>query len=376
MQTKPEFAAAKGFTGKVWRNGIFVSASFHVQNGKIQEGLKQPAVKADYVIPPFIDPHIHGGWGFDVHKGHFAPLEKKLLHQGIFCAVPTLDNNSFNSLSQSGADFMDFLRSRPDSIFPFLRIEGPFISSYKKGFQNSRWIQKITTEAFERLFGVPGIGMFTFAPEIEGSSELVKHAFKKGIIPSVGHSRAGFEEFMRVYPLGVKHFTHYPNAMSGMHHRDIGLTGAGLYLNDLQLEVIGDGVHNSREFLLLLKQIRGDAFALTSDLIPPAFSKLDRFDGRRLAVHGAKITTADGTLAGGAVPVSQQVPLLFKWGWTPENLVRMACENARKYMNLPVPSLEAGQPADFLILDRSMELTAVYRQGRLVSKEESEWKTA
>ncbi len=336
----------------------------------------QPEVKADYVIPPYIDPHIHGGWGWDVQKGHFAPLEKKLRSQGIFCAVPTLDNNSFDSLFQSGTEFMDYRRSSPDTIFPFLRIEGPFISSYKKGFQNSRWIRNITAEARERLFAVPGLGMFTFAPELERSGELVKHAFEQGIIPSIGHSHAGFKEFMHVYGLGVKHFTHYPNAMSGMHHRDIGLTGAGLYLDDLQLEVIGDGVHNSREFLELLKQNRGDAFALTSDLIPPAFSKLDHFDGRRLAVHGARITTADGTLAGGTVPVSQQVPLLFNWGWTPESLVRMACENARKYMNLPVPSLEAGQPADFLILDRSLELTAVYRKGRFVSGEEGEWKTA
>ncbi len=303
-------------------------------------------------------------------------MEKQLIRQGVFCAVPALDNNSIEALIQSGSDFMEYKQNHPDSIFPFLRVEGPFISPAKKGFQNSRWIQAITTESADRFFGIPGLGMFTFAPELEGSSILVKKARKAGILPSVGHSRAGIEEFMYVYHQGVKHITHYPNALSELHHRDIGLIGAGLYLDDLQLEVIGDGVHSSREFMLLLKQIRGDAWALTSDLIPPAFSKLDRFDGRRLAVEGMRITTVDGTLAGGAVPVSQQVPLLFKWGWTPENLVRMACENARLFMGLPLSSLEAGQPADFLILDRSLELSAVYRQGRLVSEEEGEWKTA
>ncbi len=374
MHKSTDAASVQGFAGKVWQNGAFVKAAFHIQNGVIRSGLKEPAVKVDYVIPPFTDPHIHGGWGWNVQKCQFRELERHLIRLGVFCAVPTLDNNSFDRLYQTGKEFTDYRSRNPGSIFPFLRVEGPFISSSKKGFQNSRWIKKITPDSLDRFFSIPGLRMFTFAPELERSIELVKKARECSMIPSVGHSRAAFKEFMPVYHLGVKHFTHYPNAMSEMHHREIGLTGAGLYMDDLQLEVIADGVHSSRDFLLLLKQIRGDAWALTSDLIPPAFSQLARFDGRRLKAHGSEITTADGTLAGGATPVPHQVARLFKWGWPPDSLVRMACENARLYMKLPLPSLEEGQQADFLILDHDMNLSAVYKHGYPISGEE-EWKT-
>jgi N-acetylglucosamine-6-phosphate deacetylase len=370
MNASPASAVTGGFAGNVWKNGTFVRAAFHIKNGRIYFKSRYPVTQAEYIIPPFTDPHIHGGWGWDVHQGHFLQLEKHLVRQGIFCAVPTLDNHSFETLAIIGAEFAEFQQRHPQSIFPFLRSEGPFISSLKKGFQNSSWIQKITSESLDRFFAIPGLGMVSFAPELERSDDLVRRGLEGGVRLSVGHSRATFKEFMQVYKLGVKHFTHYPNAMSEMHHREIGLTGAGLLLSDVQLEVISDGIHTSRDFLSLLQKFRGDSFALTSDLIPPAFSKLDHFDGRKIIVQGMKITTEDGTLAGGATPVSHQVARLYKWGWPPDSLVRMACENARTHIGLPLPTLEDGHPADFLILDRNMNLSAVYKQGRLVSEGE------
>lgn len=354
----------------VWRKGKFIQTDFHIWNGTIRFGRLDPVMPAAYVIPPFTDPHIHGGWGWDIRRGDFHQLERCLVREGIFCAVPTLDNDSFENLHRIASRFFDYRRSRPGGIFPFLRVEGPFISPFKKGFQKNEWIQKITPESLHRFFDIPALGMFTFAPELEGTEALLEKAMWEGIIPSVGHSRATYQEFLQVHQKGVKHITHYPNALSECHHREIGLTGAGLLLNDLQLEVIADGIHTCPEFLALLHKIKGPSFALVSDMIPPAFSHQDRFDGRRLVIKGSKISTGEGILAGGATPISKQVAQLHQLGWTPESLVPPACENARVFLGLTPPALEEGRPADFLVLDQKMNLKAVFKQGRLISEAE------
>jgi len=372
MGEKSDFASAGGFSGKIWREGKFTHREFHIRDGKIQSGRREPVVQADYIIPPFTDPHIHGGWGWDIQKGHFAELEKQLIREGIFCAVPALDNNSFENLQSAAEKFVQYKHGHPGSIYPFLRAEGPFIHPSKRGFQKSRWIQTVSPESMERLLGIPSLRMITFAPELPGSGKLVKRAFESGIIPSAGHSRASYEEFLQVYRMGVRHMTHFPNAMSGFHHREIGLTGAGLLLDKLQLEIIGDGIHTCRQFLSLLRKDRTHSLALVSDMIPPAFSRQVRFDGRKLIRKGDRITTQRGILAGGATPVSKQAARLFEWGWAPENLVRTACENARIFMGLKPPSLEEGNPADFLIMDEKMKLKAVYKQGRCIAGEKND----
>lgn len=352
--------------GQVWAKGKFTPSVFTVKKGKISPGTGQHQLDVAYIIPPFADPHIHGGWGLSFQQGDFSQLEKRLKSQGIFWAIPTLDNNTIPELKKAASRFKAYQQSREVSIFPFLRVEGPFISSQKKGFQRGDFILPPNPSHIKDFLAIEEVKFFSFAPELKGAELLVRKAQQSGKILSVGHSQADFHDFIKFYRMGVKHFTHYPNAMSGLHHREIGLLGAGLLLDDLQLEVIADGIHSTFEFISLLLKIRGPVFCITSDLIPPAHSRMQEFDGRRLKRTGKRIVMGNGTLAGGGTTVPEQVQWLSQQGLRPDEIIPLACVNALKMLGRRPPSLTTGKEATFLVLDDNMKVSAVVEKGKLI----------
>lgn len=357
------------YKGRIWRDGRFVSDTFSVQDKVIHSQQKGETIEAAYIIPGFADPHIHGGWGASFQTHEFAPLENHLLNSGIFFAIPTLQNNSFDQLTQIAARFREYQDNHPTSIFPFLRVEGPFISRVKKGFQREDYILMPEDSSILDLLSMREFHIFTFAPEMEGALGLVQKAIKAGKIPSIGHSYATYEEFLPFYRAGVRHMTHYPNAMSELHHRDIGLTGAGLLHDDLKLEVIADGIHTSFEFIQLLVQSKGPVFALASDMIPPALSSLNQFDGRTLNRAGKSISMDNGTLAGGATTVPEQAEKLFSLGIAPEDLVKLACTNTLEFYNQKTPSIAEGNEASFALLDEQFSVVASVWKGQNLARE-------
>jgi len=293
-------------------------------------------------------------------------LENKLKSKGIFFAIPTLDNNDIQELRRIAALFRDYKTRTPNSIFPFLRVEGPFISLEKRGFQRKDCIVKASLSNIDALLEIEEIKLFTFAPEIAGAETLVRKALELGKIPSIGHSNAGLQNFLKFYKLGVRHLTHYPNAMSGFHHRKLGLTGAGLFIDDLQLEIIADGIHSSFDFISLVLKTKGPVFSIISDMIPPAYSEQAKFDGRRIIKNGKKMTTKDGTIAGGSTSVPEQVEWLYHKGIKPENIVRLACLNTLDIFGMPPPAISNGNEATFLVLNNNMKVKDIYYKGEKI----------
>lgn len=306
---------------KIWNNGRFV---------KEEVSVNLPA-EVEYLVPPFAEPHIHGGWGLSFQKGEFEELEERLRAIGIGLAVPTLMNSSLEEVEEISEKFSEYKGRRRDSIFPFLRIEGPFISEEKKGAQLENFILEPSEKNIEKFLQIRWIKMFTFAPEIENSEMLVKMALELNKIPSIGHTNACYLDVEKAYRLGVKHMTHFPNAMRALHHREVGAVGAGLLLEGLHLEVIGDFIHSSEEFIRLVLRLRGPTFSLVSDLIPPVYSKLKRWDGKNVIIDGREVKNEDGNLIGGGTPVPYQASLFFERGFSPEQVVLLSSVNAMDF---------------------------------------------
>ncbi len=274
----------------------------------------------------FADPHIHGGWGYSFQKAQFAPLEEKLRSLKIVFAIPTLMNDSLENLGRIGEVFFKYREKNPDSIFPFLRVEGPFINPEKAGAQDRRFILSPTEEKIKEFLSLPAVKMFTFAPEVKGTEALVKSALDMGKIPSIGHSNATFRDVLKVYKMGVRHFTHFPNALSGLHHREVGAMGAGLFLEGIHLEVIGDFIHTSPDFIRLLLKVRGPSFSLISDMVPQGPS-LKPIKNRR------------GILLGGGAPVPEQKKNMEGLGLEEEDLERICLLNALAFFNPEKPDI-------------------------------------
>lgn len=330
---------------KIWYKGRFKE---EVVTFKVPED-------AEYLVPPFSDPHIHGGWGYDFNKGDFEPLEEKLRSAGIRFAIPTLVNAPLEEIEEISESFEKYKKRRKDSIFPFLRMEGPFISMEKRGAQSLEYVLEVTEKNINRFLNIKWIKIFTFAPEIKWSEKLIEKALDKGKIPSIGHTDAKYEHVLKAYRMGVRHMTHFPNAMRILHHREVGVVGAGLLLDDIHLEIIGDLVHTSMQFLNLVLKIRGPVFSLISDLIPPANSDLIEWDGKRIQKSGREIRIENGPIAGGATMVPQQASLLFQKGIPPETIVKLACENAIKFFTSQGIVIKEWNLEDYTPLNRNFE---------------------
>ncbi len=355
----------KGFKGKIWKKGEFIDGFLFIENGKIVSDIKAEIEDVEYIIPPLSDAHIHGGWSYSFQKGDFGELEEKLIKIGIFFAIPTLMNDTLENLKNISEIFQNYKKENPNSIFPFLRVEGPFISGEKSGAQDMSYYTEPSKENIKKFLSIENIKIFTFAPEIENAKYLVKKSLNLGKIPSIGHSNGKFNDFLKVYELGVRHFNHYPNALRGLHHREIGLVGAGFLYPKTQLEVIGDFIHSSLEFIKLVYKIKKSDFSLVSDLIPYHSSDNENLNKLKIIKKDRKITDKNGTLLGGDTPISEQISLFFKAGFNPEDIVKIACINNRKFVNYKISELDIGKEASFIILNKRFEIQKIYFKGKI-----------
>ena len=363
MSDNRSHSAPVTWKGEIWKDGHFLPGAVSVENGRIRKGDREEIREAAYIMPPFFDPHIHGGWGFDFQQSEFEDIEFRLREGGVGGAVPTLMNDDLHNLEALSRNFADYKKKRPDSIFPFLRVEGPFISPEKKGIQPESAIRHPEREFRERFLSIPNIRIFTFAPEIKNAVTLIEEAQAAGKIPSIGHSNASYKDVLPFLHKGVRHMTHFPNAMRGLHHREIGLLGTGLLEDNLDLEMIADGIHTSPDFIRLVHRIKGPHFSITSDMIPSALSSGGTLERSGLRLVNGALVDRQGTIAGGSTPVPKQAKLLLKLGFSVEDIVRIACLNGRRFFGLPVPEIRGGKEATFLVCTDDLTPLAFYFKG-------------
>ncbi len=351
---------------KIFLNDGFVEEEIKFEISQDVNDFYQP----DFlIVPPPFDTHIHGGWDIDVmsEPNRFLELEEKLISSGIFFAIPTLMNHELERIKEIAQEFTEYKKKKKDSIFPFLRIEGPFISYEKSGAQSKKHILEVNRKNLDKFFSLyPAVKMFTFAPEINGAETLAEESLKLGMIPSVGHTNGRFNDFLKVYKLGVRHFTHFGNAMRGLHQREIGILGAGFYFDDVYLEFIGDLIHLNKQFVeLLLKLKNKKNLFLISDMIPPAKGSISSFGGNKIIRRGNILITQDGAIAGGSMSVKDQIKKLKKYKFDFNKLIYVSSFLSHKnffkdYFNVDYPS------KDFLVVDKEFNIKAIFKKGKRI----------
>ena len=126
---------------------------------------------------------------------------------------------------------------------PGVHLEGPFINVKCSGAQNPAYVRKPDIEEVKRLNAVYPVKKVSFAVETEGAAELTAELLRMGIVPSCVHSAAKYSEFHGCFRQGLRNLSHFCNQMTPLHHRDIGLVGAGFLEDDVFLELICDKLH-------------------------------------------------------------------------------------------------------------------------------------
>ncbi|HXG72288.1 MAG TPA: N-acetylglucosamine-6-phosphate deacetylase, partial [Gemmatimonadaceae bacterium] len=334
-----------------------------------------------YIVPGFVDVHVHGVEGFDSLAGGdaVAAIARRLPRYGVtaFCptsiACPPSDLRAMFSAIRAAR-----LHPAPDAarVLP-AHLESNFISAEFKGAQPETCIRR-PHQSVEGSFSGRDIldeiarwrgevGILTVAPEVDGVLALIPELISHGHRVSLGHSGATYEQGLAGVAAGARQATHLFNRMTGFGHRAPGLAGAVLDCDELVAEVICDGVHVHPASVRVAVAAKSPSriMAITDGT---AGSGLE--PGSRTGLGGRPITVRDaaylddGTLAGSVLTMDRAFSSLITMGFTIVDAALMCSTTPARQLNLHGCGIIApGATADFVVLDRDFAVVETYIEG-------------
>ncbi|HEX5563310.1 MAG TPA: N-acetylglucosamine-6-phosphate deacetylase [Sporosarcina sp.] len=364
-------------------DGSVMKGEIIVENGKISS-VSNVSIK-DFngermdgqgclVLPGFIDIHIHGADGADFMDGtqdSFKTIADALPKEGTTAFLATTLTQAEEKIAKAvnaGKGFME--RNESGAEMLGFHLEGPFIHPEQAGAQPVEFILKPSLALLERWFGkdLGHLKVVTLAPECDEGLEMTRQLAEHGILVSAGHTKASFVDITQAIDHGLTHLTHFGNAMSGLHHREIGTVGAGLLLEQLHCEVIADGIHLSEDMLrLIYRTMEPERIILITDSMRAKGMPDGAYTlaGQDVNVVGAKATLSDGTLAGSVLKMDEAVRMMRSMGAGLPDLIRMSSSNAAKRLGVfdRKGSIEVGKDADLVLLDADFNVHATLCRG-------------
>ncbi len=223
------------------------------------------------VIPGFIDGHIHGANGYDVMDATEEALDgiaKVLPQEGVTSFLATTITQAPENIEKALSNVAKYKSKSYHAELIGTHLEGPFVNKKKAGAQPEQYIIKPNIELFKKWQNLANqmIKTITLAPELDLDGEFIQYLAKADINVSAGHTEANFIEMKMAVERGVRQITHLCNAMSGIHHRDVGAIGAAFLLKNVTSEIIADGVHVSNEMLqITYNNLGSDRIILITD---------------------------------------------------------------------------------------------------------------
>lgn len=221
-----------------------------------------------------------------------------------------------------------------------VHLEGPFINSIRAGAQPLEHIYSPCLDTFQQFQLASGnhIKIVTMAPEMPNGYLLVKKLSESGIIASIGHSDALYEEMILAMEAGAKHVTHLYNGMRGSHHREPGVVGASLAHPELMLELIADGIHVHPAVIKATYLAKGaNGLILITDAMRAKWLEDGEYElgGQRVFVKNNTARLQDGTLAGSVIKMNVAVTNMMDFtGCTLQEAIRMASINPARQLKL------------------------------------------
>ena len=225
------------------------------------------------VIPGFIDEHIHGAAGSDAMDGTIEDLKKiacALASEGTTGFLATTMTQSPENITKALKAVKEYRESNiPDGAEILgVHLEGPFIAKEHVGAQPLEYVAEPKVETFKKYEEASGnnIRIVTLAPEVPSALDLIKYLKSRNVVASVGHTGSKYEDVRKAIEAGASNATHTYNAMKGIHHREVGTVGATFLFDELNAEIICDGIHVSAPAIkLLYKNKPHDKFTLITD---------------------------------------------------------------------------------------------------------------
>ena len=264
------------------------------------------------LAPGYIDVQVNGGGGVlfneDPTPEAIARIAAAHRKHGTVGLLPTLVTDAPQVMTAAIAATREARRRTPATLG--LHLEGPFLDPRRRGAHELKYIRDLAPGDVETIVDADcGAVMVTLAPNRVGAASIAELA-RRGVLVSLGHSEANYEEARAAIQAGARAFTHLFNAMSASVGREPGMVGAALDLADAFVGIIADGHHvHEANLRIALAAKRHDRFMLISDAMPPTVGGPDHFDlqGRRVTRVNGCLRLDDGTLAGSVLTMDEAV---------------------------------------------------------------------
>ena len=264
------------------------------------------------LAPGYIDVQVNGGGGVlfneDPTPEAIARIAAAHRKHGTVGLLPTLVTDAPQVMTAAIAATREARRRTPATLG--LHLEGPFLDPRRRGAHELKYIRDLAPGDVETIVDADcGAVMVTLAPNRVGAASIAELA-RRGVLVSLGHSEANYEEARAAIQAGARAFTHLFNAMSASVGREPGMVGAALDLADAFVGIIADGYHvHEANLRIALAAKRHDRFMLISDAMPPTAGGPDHFDlqGRRVTRANGCLRLEDGTLAGSVLTMDEAV---------------------------------------------------------------------
>lgn len=335
-----------------------------------------------WVLPGFVDLHVHGGGGQGVTGGEVEATGRVArfhLRHGTTRMLASLVTGPVDEVRAATKCLAEWVESdqlsgvRPGPVAG-LHLEGPFLSPAWCGAQDPQWMLEpdgqLMSDLVEAGRGV--LRVVTLAPERRGALDLIRQLRQAGVVVAVGHTGATYAQALEAFAAGASLVTHTCNGMRPAHHREPGVPAAAFDRGGVVCEVIADGVHLHPAVIRAIVRSKGPLqVALVSDAMEAAGVGDGSYElGGRLVEVSAGVARlqSNGSLAGSTLTMDSAVRYaVAEVGLRVADVSRMASLTPARLLGIDgeVGSLEAGKRADLVVLDQHWKVQAVVTGGQV-----------
>ena len=345
-----------------------------------------------FVMPGVVDLHTHGSGGYDFMDGEASDIvgaaASLALHGTTTCLPTTLTSSdeellsfieNFNSVKGGASTKAHPIMAR----MPGIHLEGPYFDMEQKGAQDPRYIRKPDERHYMAIMEAADgcIRRWSVAPELDGALEMIGRLSNEGVLMSAGHTAATYDEMSKAYDCGVRLLTHFYSGMSTITRRGgfrvLGAVESGYLIDDMDVELICDGMHLPPELLgMIFKLKRNDRITACSDsmrgaAMPEGPSILGpKGNGTACIVEDGIAKMLDRTCFAGSVATGDRlVRTLYRtMGLKMEQVSRLTSLRPAQLIGMDgeIGSIKEGKKADLAIYDEDANLKGVLIDGMIV----------
>ena len=324
-------------------------------------------------VPGFIDIHVHGGGGSDVMDGTeeaIATIAKCKLKEGVTSFLPTTLTMPQKDLLKAANAVEKYKNNRIYSKVLGMHLEGPYINSRALGSQNPEYVRSVNIDEIKQINTQSKVLKCSLASDIDNIVEFVKELLKQDITPSCTHTKATYKDFKKTKEVGLVNLSHFCNQMTPLHHREIGMVGAGFYDDETYIEMICDTAFLCSDMIDLTFKIKNihKIILITDAMAATWHSKEDyNFGGQLVKIDDTAAYLPSGALAASLLKYNLGLKNIYDITNLPlHQLIKTTSYNQANSLGIKgYGKIEIGCYADINILNENFVPEKVFIDGEM-----------